>query len=420
MANGYTTMYDILKNSLVERRERYGTTEISHIIIDGNKFGGYKTFSSFWEKTYVKSPERSTNGVIGNLNSYTTFVTFHLTVNFAMMSIDDYRRLYDLMLDRNEFTVTAYNILTNKPYTCKMYFAPDQMPKLYTMARRLQGEKFIEVLGVQDYTIELIGTNASMDKVEIRYYDNNGSLISEATQSVDKGVETVVNYNFNAPVGYRFDGEWRKENGGVVKNGEVITPLDNTKLTAVLVPTDQYTLSLDYGVGLKPIPQSTNNQVDNFTIRYGEALGTAISNANITLSSGVKFAFPSSGTGVADVKYNNKTYSGSSAYLFSGWFWSTEANASSQVVSTTKYNDLSNKTIHQIYTPKSYSINFTTNDTAITLSSMTAKYNDKVALPKLNVSGKTFKGWYWKDGDTEFAFNGIMPPFELNLYAKWE
>ena len=420
MANGYTTMYDILKNSLVERRERYGTTEISHIIIDGNKFGGYKTFSSFWEKTYVKSPERSTNGVIGNLNSYTTFVTFHLTVNFAMMSIDDYRRLYDLMLDRNEFTVTAYNILTNKPYTCKMYFAPDQMPKLYTMARRLQGEKFIEVLGVQDYTIELIGTNASMDKVEIRYYDNNGSLISEATQSVDKGVETVVNYNFNAPVGYRFDGEWRKENGGVVKNGEVITPLDNTKLTAVLVPTDQYTLSLDYGVGLKPIPQSTNNQVDNFTIRYGEALGTAISNANITLSSGVKFAFPSSGTGVADVKYNNKTYSGSSAYLFSGWFWSTEANASSQVVSTTKYNDLSNKTIHQIYTPKSYSINFTTNDTAITLSSMTAKYNDKVALPKLNVSGKTFKGWYWKDGDTEFAFNGIMPPFVLNLYAKWE
>jgi uncharacterized repeat protein (TIGR02543 family) len=301
-----------------------------------------------------------------------------------------------------------------------MYFAPDQMPKLYTRARKLQGEKFIEVLGIQDYTIELIGTNESMDKVEIRYYDNNDNLIAEATKLVDKGVEAIVNYNFTAPAGYRFDGEWRKENGGVVRNGEVITPLDNIKLTAVLVPTDQYTLSLDYGVGLKPIPQSTNNQVDNFTIKYGETLGTAISNANITLSSGIKFAFPSSGTGVADVKYNNKTYSGSLAYQFSGWYLTTEANSDKRVESTTKYNYALNCTIHQIYAPKSYSVNFITNESSISLSSITANYGEKLNVPTLNVSGKTFTGWYWKDGDTEVKFNGIMPPFVLNLYAKWE
>lgn len=422
MADGYTTMYDILKNSLVERRERYGTTAISHIVIDGNKFGGYKTFSSFWEKTYVKQPERSSSGVIDNLNSYATFVTFHLKVDFNMMSIDDYRRLYDLMLDRNEFTVTAYNVRTNQPYTCKMYFAPDQMPKLYAVSRKLQGERFVEVLGIQDYTIELIGTNASMDKVEIRYYDENDNLIANGVKSVDKGVETIVNYDYTPTSGYRFDGKWQKNDveGAYVFNGSVITPTDNVKLKAVVEPTNQFTLLMDYGVGIKPIPQDSTKQVDSFTIAYGATLGTAISNANITLSDGTTFAFPSIGTGVAEVTYNGKKYGGSQAYEFSGWYWTTEANSGTQVNANTTYDYQLNRTIHQIYTPKIYDITFTTNDTAITLSSITAKYNEKVVVPQLNKSGKTFKGWYWKDGETEVPFNGLMPPFTLNLYAKWE
>ena len=424
MADGYTTMYDILKNSLVERRERYGTTAISHIVIDGNKFGGYKTFSSFWEKTYVKQPERSASGVIDNLNSYATFVTFHLKVDFAMMSIDDYRRLYDLMLDRNEFTVTAYNVRTNQPYTCKMYFAPDQMPKLYAVARKLQGQgdKYIEVLGVQDYTIELIGTNASMDKVEIRYYDENDNLIANAVKSVDKGVETIVNYDYVAPSGYRFDGKWGKNDveGAYVFNGSVITPTDNVKLKAVVEPTNQYTLLMDYGVGIKPTPQDSTKQVDSFTISYGATLGNAISNANITLSDGSKLSFPSSGTGVAEATYNGRKYSGDKAYEFSGWYWTTGINSGTQVNANTTYNYQLNRTIHQIYTPKSYEINFTTNEETITLSNIIAKYNEKIVVPQLNKTGRTFKGWYWKDGETEVGFNGIMPPFTLNLYAKWE
>lgn len=429
MADGYTTMYDILKNSLVERRERYGTTAISHIVIDGNKFGGYKTFSSFWEKTYVKQPERSASGVIDNLNSYATFVTFHLKVDFAMMSIDDYRRLYNLILDRNEFTVTAYNVLDNsQPHTCKMYFAPDQMPKLYAVARKLQGQgdRYIEVLGVQDYTIELIGTNASMDKVEIRYYDENDNLIANAVKSVDKGVEIIVNYDY-VPTNGRFDGKWQKNDveGAYVFNGSVITPTDNVKLKAVVEPTNQYTLLMDYGVGVNPTPQDSTKQVDSFTIAYGATLGSAISNANITLDDGTKLAFPSSGTGVAEVTYNGKKYSGSQAYEFSGWYWTTEANSGTQVNASTAYNYQLNRTIHQIYTPKSYQINFTTNDTEITLLPITAKYNEKIVVPQLNKTGRSFKGWYWTDKDekgkdVEVGFNGIMPPFTLNLYAKWE
>lgn len=425
MANGYTTMYDILKNSLVIRRERYGTTAISHIVIDGNTFSGYKTFSSFWEKTYVKQPERSTSGVIDNLNSYATFVTFHLKVDFAMMSIDDYRRLYNLILDRNEFTVTAYNVLDNsQPHTCKMYFAPDQMPKLYAVARKLQGQgdKYIEVLGVQDYTIELIGTNASMDKVEIRYYDENDNLIANSVKSVDKGVETIVNYDYTAPSGYRFDGKWQKNDveGAYVFNGSVITPMDNIKLKAIVEPTNQYTLLMDYGVGIKPTPQDSTKQVDSFTIAYGSTIGTAISNANITLSDGNKFTFPTSGTGLSKVTYNNKEYVGSDAYDFSGWYWTTEANIATKVNSSTIYNYQINRTIHQIYTPRYYTIDFVTNDSNISIASIVAKYNEKVVLPELSAKDRTFLGWYWNDGDTEVAFNGTMPPFNISIYAKWE
>lgn len=424
MAN-YKTMYDILKNPLSTRRERYGTTDIRKITIDGNEFGGYKAFSSFWEKTYVKEPTRSASGVIDNLNSYTTFVTFHLKCDFAMMSIDDYRRLYDLMLDRNEFTVTAYNVLTNSNYTCKMYFAPDQMPKLYMVARKLNGESFTEVLGVQDYTIELIGTNASMEKVEIRYYDENNNLIANSVKSVDKGVETIVNYDYT-PTNGRFDGKWQKNDveEAFVFNGSVITPTDNVKLKAVVVPTNQYTLSLDYGVGIKPIPQDSSKQIDSFTITYNLNIANTISDANITLSDGNKFILPTSptsgGTGVADVTYNNKTYSGSEAYSFEGWYWTTEINSETKVDNSTNYTYALNRTIHQIYQPKPHTITFNTNDSAITLSNSSARYGENVNVPTLNKSGKTFKGWFWKDGDVDVAFNGIMPPFTLNLFAKWE
>ena len=431
MADGYTTMYDILKNSLVERRERYGTTAISHIVIDGNKFGGYKTFSSFWEKTYVKQPERSASGVIDNLNSYATFVTFHLKVDFAMMSIDDYRRLYNLMLDRSEFTVTAYNVLDNsQTHTCKMYFAPDQMPKLYAVARKLQGQgdKYIEVLGVQDYTIELIGTNASMDKVEIRYYDENDNLIENAVKSVDKGVETIVNYDYTPTSDCRFDGKWQKNDveGAYVFNGSVITPTDNVKLKAVVEPTNQYTLSLDYGIGIKPTPQISSEQIDNFPVLYGKTIGETILSANIVLDDNKIFQFPSNGTGIPPVYYNEKEYSGDKAYKFSGWYWTPQENADTRVNSSTAYNYQLNRTIHQIYTPVEHSISFRTHTDNIAIKDMSVKYGEKVSLPILAVQGKNFKHWYYidlVDGEAVqvvFNNNSAMPPFDLVLNAKWE
>jgi hypothetical protein len=284
----------------------------------------------------------------------------------------------------------------------------------------LQGEKFIEVLGVQDYTIELIGTNADIQLVEVRYYDENNNLIPEATKSVYRGTEVIVDWAYtptNANV--RFDGEWQY-GSSIVRNGDIITPLSNINLVAKVKPTTEFSLSFDYGVGVTPIPQFSNDQVDVIPITYGQTIGTAIDNANITPANGSKFDLSTTGTGPADVTYNNKKYLGNLAYSFVGWYWSSFDYEKNKVERNTKYNFKTNKTVHQIYTPRMYAINFETNQSSISLAATTAKYGEKVNVPKLNVNGQTFKGWFWKDGETEVAFNGIMPPFVLNLYAKWE
>ena len=253
MGNEYMTMRDVLSKPLSQRRGEYGTTEIQYIIIDQNKFGGYKTFSSYWEKTYAKQPERSASGVISNLDSYPTFVTFHLTINFAMMSIDDYRRLYELMLSKNEFIVTAYDATTGSTHTCKMYFAPDQMPKLYAVARRLQGEKFVEVLGVQDYTIELIGTNNDEDYTfTVEYYDGNKVQLGSSTQYLN--TEFLLGYDdaegkvIDVPSlnGKNFSGKWKRRDRNIIYLHNQPTIMINKSMKGTVALDALYLIYYDY------------------------------------------------------------------------------------------------------------------------------------------------------------------------------
>jgi hypothetical protein len=43
--------------------------------------------------------------------------------------------------------------------TNEMYFTTEEMPKLWTIVSALNGENCVELLGVQDYTVEMVGTN---------------------------------------------------------------------------------------------------------------------------------------------------------------------------------------------------------------------------------------------------------------------
>lgn len=235
MAEQYTLIEDVYKKSLSERYADYDVygseREIHKVVIDGNVFSGYKAFTFIWEKTFVKEPTRSSNGTIGNLNSYATFITPHLKINFAMISIDDYRRLYRLILQKNEFTVTCYDVISDSKITKKMYFAPDQFPTLYTVARKLaSGEKFIELTGVKDYTVELIGTNNELDLVSITYLPNypegqTPPSANEGENDVYIGAEVIIGksstYPKNPPNGKIFS-HWVGNDGLNYDNGSVV------------------------------------------------------------------------------------------------------------------------------------------------------------------------------------------------------
>ena len=225
--NKAKTLRDILfdpKLSLEERKKIYGVKgvfdvngktvqrHIDRVIIDGTTYTDYKAFSFIWEKSYVKSPVRSGDGTIGNLNSFATFLTPHLKIDFSMMSIDTYRDIMLKIYEKNEFIVTCYDVVNNIDTTNKMYFTTEEMPKLWTIVEALNGnENAIELLGVQDYVVEMVGTNAPMEEIDILYYDNNGNLIEGASHQAIIGSEFIVDYNFIAPSGYRFDGEWKDE-----------------------------------------------------------------------------------------------------------------------------------------------------------------------------------------------------------------
>lgn len=161
---------EILEMSKADRIAKYKAVDVDKVIIDGNVFTDYSAFSFLWEKSYVKSPVRSGSGTIGNLNSYSTFLTPHLKIDFSLMSIDSYRTLMNLIYSKNEFTVTCYDVVNNKQTTNKMYFSTEEMPKLWTIVDALNGdENAVMLLGVQDYTVEMIGTNNEVETATITY-----------------------------------------------------------------------------------------------------------------------------------------------------------------------------------------------------------------------------------------------------------
>lgn len=167
----------------------YYTPQIQKFTIDGNDIECYSTYSYFDAKSYVKSPERSSSGAISNLNSYATFLTPRLRINFSMMSIDTYRVIMKLIQSKNEFVVTCYDPVWNKMKTFKAYFSTEDYPELYIYD--------LHTLGVIGYEIELQGTNNELDLVSVTYHLNpppatGASDAHIADNDVSKGQEILI------------------------------------------------------------------------------------------------------------------------------------------------------------------------------------------------------------------------------------
>lgn len=417
-------MRDIINN-----KQDYIAKGIGQVIINGNIFTGYTKYTSLWEKSYVKSPERSGNGSIGNLNSYTTFVTPHVKFEYDLMPIDMYRKLMDIIDSNNEVTATFYDVQNNRITTQKMYFATEEMPTLFTeVIPNYDGENDVSVEGVQNYTVELIGTNTNVETMNVVYNLNAPSGTSTVTNigsfetqnGGDFIVGSGVDYDYKEETfdgQYAFKGVWNTKPDGsgrtyIDGNAETIsvstiTDDENSNVKTLVLyaqweASTTYTLTYAYGLGT-PRYNERNEEIVSKSIQVGDTYGLADGHLPNSLQA------PS-------VMYEQQTYY---PYYNGGWYTTPVKGANSVALTDSDtYNIQGNSTIYQLYDVHKYSVTFDSQGGTefATLSGDNAvEYGSRIALPTPIKDGYTFGGW--KLGDK--AFNGIMPPMNITLTAVW-
>lgn len=172
-------------------REAYKTSQIDRIEIDGCEIHGYFEYSFMEEKSYMQQPVRSQDGTIEDLDAYTTFLTPRLIIKYNMMGIDDYRNLMLLLKAKNAHVVTCYDVEADRRVTHEMYFAPPSMPIIY--------QRYLAALGIQEYSIELIGTNRIISD-SFTFYIN--SIDSEKEYEANEG-EDWLSFVSRTDTGYK-------------------------------------------------------------------------------------------------------------------------------------------------------------------------------------------------------------------------
>ncbi len=409
----------------------YEAVDISEVKINGNRFTNYGQYSFIWEKTFVKSPERSSNGSISNLNSYATFMTPHLIINFSVMSIDDYRKVMKLHYGANEFTVECYDPIYDRKIKAKMYFATEEMAKLYTIAQnRLlpsgQWEDWIDLVGVTDYNVELIGTNNDLDLVSVRY------LVNAPTQTTVDGVTTTLTPDFATDGGEEdvYMGEdillgsnttipqetfasrkkfinWNTEADGsglTFLNGYAYTINENLNLYAQWDDMTEYTLTYNYGLADPEINEKDYTYVTSIKVTKGNSIGV-LPTVDIPT---VKYKDISSGTERQYTPYGN------------GKWYKTPIKAENSVSLTNNalYWADRDSTIYLLYDVKKYDLTLYLGGSLYQKNSI--EYNTPTNLPQLVQTGCTFDGWYYtSDYQNGTKFSGNMPPYGITLYARW-
>ena len=405
---------DLNEDWEVIKRE-YVPVDIDKVVIDGDTFQNYGQFQFVWEKSFKEEPKRAGDGSLLNLNGYAVIILPHLVINFSIMSIDDYRAIVRKDLAKNEFTVECYDPVHNTKIKKKMYFHTLDMPKFHILNKvRFNGEsweEFLELAGVQDYTIEMVGTKSDLDLVSVVYHLNppadtgrNDETIGE--MDVYSGEEIVIggatdfqDETFGGK--YRFT-KWNlSPSGGNLGNyidGNAYTINADTILYAQWQASTSHILSYNYGLADPAINESENVYVTNKLVAKGESIG-ALPVAELP------FVVED------DVKY----------YPYAGgkWYKTPIRGANSTPLEdNTPYWLDRDSTIYLLYETRSYWLRLYVDGELY--QSNAVEYNTAMNLPQLVKIGYTFDGWYSTEDFKEGTkVSGNMKPYDLRLYARW-
>lgn len=394
--------------------KEYKAVDIDKVKIDGNVFTNYGQYQFIWEKSFFKQPDRSASGSIDNIDSYPTFLTPHLIIDFSVMSIDDYRKIMKLHYEKNEHLVECYDPIYNKKISVNMYFATEEMAKLYTISQhRVKSnggwEDWVDLVGVTEYKVELIGTNTSVyeDEISITYVYNppNGQNVIYGNQTVDSylGEEVVIGSEIdfkNTPPRNMTFKHWESEDGTVYTDGRYITVVSDLVLKAVWQSTTTFTLSFNYGLSdiYKKVENNIETEVLSIEVQQGVSIGQLPTLTN------------------PKVKYQGVEYE---PYKSGAWYRTPVIQEDMKVANNSTYWTNRSSTIYALYEKKQLSLTYDTKFSDITMPPQNAHYQDNVYLPTLVKYGYSFGGWY-TDELYQNKFDGIMPPKDTKIYAKWE
>ena len=455
-----------------EVREFYSKMKSANkikVVINGVTIPYMSDYTFVDAKSFFKEPVRSALGVINNLNSYATFLTPRLKINFKFMPIETYRVLMKLIKDFNEFIVTVYDIVEDKYVTHKMYFYPKDFPAIY--------QNNLETLAILDESFELVGTNASLEELSVVYNSNppvegqmtltTGATLNYNAEFVVGDYDTIDESSIDPKTftysGYDLVGWNTNADGSGITylNGDTINNLSSSiVLYAVWKASTEFVLSFDYqsataGTDLANKNLIQNNQIGELPspIRNGYVFngwftepngkGTQITATSTYTFSGNKtiyaywvgvknsIIFDANG-GFGEIatiqnaengqKYTLPKATGilqKQGYVFS--HWNTDANDSDN---GTRYNDEQtitmgdqNIALYAIYT-KGFVLTYNTNGGTNDGSFFEGVYfKNPITTTK---SGYYFAGWY----EDEHLSNGVVFPITLKsdvtIYARWE
>lgn len=132
--------------------------------IDGINFAGIGRgmLKCTNQLNYKTSPSRQSDGSMTNINQYDSFVVPQVEIGFKYITIDDFYKLRQILLAKRIFDVIYYDVDFNNFVAHEMYCHPDDLKDFLN-----RGE---DVIGLQNFTITLVGTLNGKDKVFTNEY----------------------------------------------------------------------------------------------------------------------------------------------------------------------------------------------------------------------------------------------------------
>ena len=279
-------------------------------------------------------------------------------------------------------------------------------------------EEWIELVGVHEYNVELIGTNNDLDLVSVVYHLNPPSNTGYADLTIGEddiymGEDIIIGGAASSITSETFGGTYKfknwnlsentEENKGVYINGNIYTINTDIVLYAQWEETTSHILSYNYGIADPATNDLAYEYVTNKTVSYGKSIGD----------------LPIAQTPTVKYKYIDGVEREYSPYYGGNWY-NTPIKAPNSFIVTNGalYWAHRDSTIYLLYDVHKYSLWLYLDGDLYQTNSI--EYNTPTNLPALVRSGYKFDGWYTtSDFENGTKFSGNMPPYDIFLYARW-